>query len=208
MNIIASPTVCVLGQPCGSASGVWLDGSNHKYLLTAAHVLSPFPPFSATQWVSASGETGGGQTLDGTFNWTTTNGGLLDAGLIAIQDEGPFGSESSYPWGTPPAASPPSGSVVICGMNGPVFATFTGWEPPGVKFDGDTRPHGRLMKFSYDSGATRPGDSGGAVIALPEGTIVGVHVGEQTKTQTAWAVYIEDIVDNFAPLLPGFRPRP
>jgi hypothetical protein len=209
-NLGVSPAIYVDGVRSGSAAGVWRDGESRTYVLSAAHVIDRVPPHTPIQWMH-QGVVGGGQTVETALLWVPMDGGFLDAGLVSLDRPGPFGMTGSYPWASDVmswSAINHLTSVVICGKSGVVQATFDRSLPAGQPFS--EHRHGRLLQFRYDFGQTQPGDSGGAVIALPEGTLVGVHVAEHVEAglEYAWAVPAVDIQEVFAHLRPGFEPRP
>jgi hypothetical protein len=209
-NLVTSPSIYVDGTLAGSAAGVWTDGAANLYVLSAAHVVGGVPPHTPVQWLSLDGSVGVGQTVDAELTWLQMQGGgRLDAGLVRIVDAGPFASSEDYPWASeiaPLAEVHHIESVVICGKSGPVAAVFDRVIPAGQAFPAG-RVHGRLLQFRYEFGETQPGDSGGAVISLPEGRLVGIHVAEHLAAGVsyAWAIAAEDMFDAFEDPLPGFR---
>jgi hypothetical protein len=211
-NLATSPSIFVDGRLTGSAAGVWRDAADNLYVLSAAHVVDGVPAHAAVQWLSLGGSVGAGQTVDDGLTWLPTDGGALDAGLVRIVDAGPFDTAFEYPWASDVASFDEAAhvaSVVICGKSGPVPAVFDRVIPAGRIFPAGRR-HGRLLQFRYGFGETQPGDSGGAVISMPEGRLLGVHVAEHFEAGTpfAWAVPAEDIRDAFVGPLPGFSVRP
>lgn len=211
-NLATSPSIFVDGAPFGSAAGVWQDGAANLYVLSAAHVIDGVPGHTPVQWMALDGTVGGGQTVDASLTWLDMPDGLLDAGLMRILDGGPFDASDEYPWASLIAPFDEIAhvrSVLICGKSGPVPAVFDCVVPPGRVFPAGRR-HGRLLQFRYDFGETQPGDSGGAVISMPEGKLVGVHVAEHVEAGApyAWAVAADDICQAFATPLPGFAVRP
>ncbi len=212
LNLVASPTVFVDGAPMGSASCVWVAGSLTTYVLTAAHVVDAAPAHTPIQWMTPDGDTGDGRTVEAHLNWIPVDGGLLDAGLISVDEPGPFGIFGDYPWASSILGFDkviPGTSAVICGRSQPVFCTFDGLERPGRLFS--LQRHGRLLRFTFDSAETVGGDSGAPVISLPEGMLIGMHVGERVEPdgrRFAWAVAATDIQNEFEKVMPGFSLRP
>jgi hypothetical protein len=216
VNLVASPAIFVDGKRSGSCSCVWTDGAGVQYLLSASHVVADVPPYTPVQWMSGSGVTGDGQTLDAGFNWMPLNdggGGLLDASLIRINNAGPFARTGTYPWATavPLVGSGPplrGSGAVICGKSGPIFATYDGIEPAGQWFSNHV--HGALLRFAFDFPVdhTSAGDSGGPVIATGDQLLIGVHVAITDDHRFAWAVPIDDVQRLIAPNFPGLSLRP
>jgi hypothetical protein len=209
-NLATSPSVYVDGRLSGSATCVWRDGIARTFVLSAAHVID-VPAHTPIEWLTLDGDVGGGQTLDSALMWMPSGGGDLDAALVGISDPGPFGKASAYPWASDIvswADVDALASVVICGRSGPVPATFDRKLAPGQQFSGHR--HGRLLQLRYDFSQTQPGDSGGAVISLPEGRLVAMHVAEHTEAGVsyAWAVAADDILIAFRTPFPGFELRP
>ncbi len=205
---VPSPDLIVSHIAVGSACCVWRDGLR-SYVLSAAHVVANLPEGTPVQWLSGNA-IGLGTTLPVTLSFIQANGGVLDAALIEIKNIGPFQNPTDYPWGTP--VMPRSllatvRSVVICGKFGQVFATFAGVIAAGRVLDG--RRYGPLLKFRYDSpNPTLRGDSGAPVISLPEGMLVGMHLGKDADNQHSLGVAAHDILDAFGSQLPGFQLRP
>ena len=202
-----SPDLIVSQTPAGSACCVWHDGLR-SYVLSAAHVVDGQPEGSAVQWLGG-GAIGMGTTLAPALSFIEADGGVLDAALIAIKDFGPFQNRADYPWGLPimPRTSFSTiRSVVICGKFGLVFATFAGEVAAGRIIDG--RRYGPLLAFRYDTpDPTMRGDSGSAVLSLPEGMLVAMHLGKDADNQRSLGVAAADIVEVFGLHL-GIQLRP
>ncbi len=208
-SLAPSPDILVDGSPSGSACCVWRDGLL-DYVLTAAHVLEAAAPDAAVAWAGIDGSVGYGQTSQSHPYWVAVAGGNLDAGLVTISEPGPFASSSAYPWGSPPLAwadVDQVASVMICGKYSQVYATFDRRIAAGELVE--SHRYGRLLQFRFDGATTRPGDSGAAVISLPEGMLVGMHVARHTDGDVSysWVVSADDILMTFGGL-PGFRLRP
>jgi hypothetical protein len=211
-NLVESPYMFVNGELSGSACCVWVDGAGRTYVLSAAHVIDRVPGHTPIEWLTLDGNTGGGQTLEPTDSWIAVPGGELDAGLVEIGNTpGPFGNGGSYPWASSVVTWDEitvGRSVVICGKSRPIFATVANPIPfpPGEFFSNHT--HGRLLRLAYDSHETAPGDSGGAVISLPEGKLLGMHVGIDPTQKYAWAVAAADVEEILSVPFPGLSLRP
>jgi hypothetical protein len=210
-NIATSPYLYVNGVPTGSACCVWRDGQS-SYVLSAAHVLGGLTPGTPVSWYGlADGTFGHGVTLEPDYYWRPVPGGDLDAGLALVSQPGPFGTSDGYPWGFPVAQWPGVSdheSVAICGKSGPVFATFDATLSAGISIH--NHQYGRLLQFRYDRKETEGGDSGSPIVSLPDGMLVGMHVAIHTVggIDYSWAVSAEDILNAYAPSLPGFALRP
>ncbi len=207
-EIVPSPNVFVDLESAGSACCVWKDGLR-SYMLSASHVLADQPEGAAILWKGVIGGTGLGQILDPSFYWMSSHGGQLDAGLAAITNEGPFATSVGYPWGQQVMsweAIDSVRSVIVCGKRGSRFARFTD------KVTGRHEDHrllGRLLRFRFDTDDTEHGDSGAPVISLPEGMLVGMHIGvDNIDPRFSLAVAAADIQEAFAQRLPGFALRP
>src|SRR5687767_8870245 len=207
-SLAASPDLLIDGSPSGSACCVWRDGLL-EYVLTAAHVVENTPAGAAVVWVGIDGSVGYGKPSTSHPYWAPIEGGQLDAGLIVIDQPGPFASVHAYPWGSPHIAWSDAHlleSVMICGKYSQVFANFH-----RRLSDESVQSHryGRLLEFEFDGPTTRGGDSGAPVISLPEGSLVGMHVAHHVDglSHYSWVVSAEDILTAFAGL-PGFRLRP
>lgn len=187
---------------------MWRDGLR-KYVLSAAHVVHGAGP-QAVHWISGS-QIGFGVTVDPDLCWLSVDGGRLDAGLTAIRVSGPFGSSAGYPWANQVMTwheIDSVRSVRICGRSGEVFATFVDKVAAGLTFDGMPHRYGRLLRCRYDFARTEPGDSGAAVISLPEGKLLGMHVAKSADLRYSYAVAAIDVLETFATKLPGFGLRP
>jgi hypothetical protein len=206
-----SPGVFIDQRSAGSACCVWRDGLR-TYVLTAAHVVAGLAEGSVIGWRSAVGEPAGfGQTLDPSLYWLAANGGELDAAPVPISVAGPFAMTREYPWANRIMAwneIPDSLQAIVCGQHGPRFAAFDRRVPPGEPGPSG-HSHGRLLRFRLDDIPTMPGDSGCPVIALPEGSLVGLHVGlDRADRRFSFAVAAADVRNAFFFELPGFDLRP
>lgn len=209
-SIVPSPEVLVQAVPLGSSCCVWRDGLR-EYMLSAAHVVGDLPEGSAIQWISLAGQVGLGTTVDPSLYWITTQGGAMDAGLVAISSPGPFSFPSSYPWGGQVMEWHEldfikGRPVIICGKSGQTFGTFEGKRPAGQIIGGRIR--GRLLRCRYDHAPSVGGDSGAVVLSLPEGKVIGVHIAKDADERFSLAVPACDVLEAFEQRLPGFHLRP
>lgn len=207
-----SPGVFVDSQPAGSACCVWRDGLR-TYVLTAAHVVAPLAESSIVEWRSQSGDASGfGQTLDSSFHWVPVDGGNLDAAPIPIASAGPFASAAGYPSGSRIVEWSDildSQEVMVCGKHATRFATLDRRVGAGQVSDLSGHVHGRLLRFRFDDIQTMPGDSGCPVISMPEGLLIGMHLGLDSADQRfSLAVSAADVRNAFFFRLPGFDLRP
>ena len=209
-NAVPSPNVLVMGESKGSACCVWQDGLA-SYVLSAAHVFDGAVAGAPVQWLGGS-TLGFGQKLAGNLYWMPVEGGLLDAGLATISSAGSFGSPSQYPWAGHVMEwheIPGVRSVVICGKRGIVFATVDDQLAAGTRrIPGTSSFYGRLVRLRYDNASTFGGDSGAAVISLPEGKLLGMHIGRDLDKQFSLAVPAADVRDTFGKTFFGFHLRP
>jgi hypothetical protein len=206
LSVIESPDVMVGFSSAGSACCVWRDGAG-DYIATAAHVLTGVPAGTRMRWISNDLSTSGGGTPLTSSLWLPVPGGRLDAGLVRIDDPGPFRDGGPYPSGAPLLGweAIANGLVVqICGKHGVTTAEVSAKVPAGLDFKGHV--HGRLVQFRFLHGETDAGDSGAAVISLPEQMLVGMHVARDGTRSLA--VPAEDIRDAFGALMSGFDLRP
>ena len=209
-NAVPSPNILVLGAPQGSACCVWKDGIS-SYVLSAAHVFEGHGPDTAVQWIGG-GSVGFGLTTSRDLYWMAVPGGLLDAGLARITGMGVFAGTTHYPWAGQVMEwheIPSVRSVVICGKFGIVFSTFHSQLAAGARTIPDTSDtYGRLVRLRYDTGSTMDGDSGAAILSLPEGKLVGLHIGRDIDRRFSLAVPAADVRDTFKQKLFGFELRP
>ena len=210
--MILSPDVMVGFDSVGSACCVWRDALS-TYLLSAAHVFTDVQDGTRIRWLSPDLTASGSGTPLLSRLWLPMPGGELDAGLVQIDDPGPFRVGGLYPKSEQILSwhGIGEGTVVqICGTHGSPVATFARKRPAGDAFKGHT--HGRLLQFRFiESFTTSPGDSGAAVISLPEGLLVGMHIvlhRDEQGVPHSLVVPAEDIRDTFGALLPDFGLRP
>ena len=210
-ELIESPNLLVDLVAAGSACCVWHTALS-AYIVTAAHVVEGAPPGTPVLYRSADGTAQGMGAARSDLAWLPMQGGQLDGGLVEIGDEGPFRAGGEYPRGSRILSwegTRPDMVVQICGKHGMETARCLRKWPAGEVFE--NRRHGRLIEFRVLGGlATDPGDSGAAIISLPEGMLVGMHIAafrEAGATHTL-AVAAEDIRETFSALLPGFDLRP
>lgn len=204
-RVIESPDLMIGFRSAGSACCVWRDGAG-EYVATASHVLTAMTATDRMRWISNDLLSGSGTPLiDET--WLPVPGGRLDAGLIRIDDPGPFRPDGPYPSGTgilPLTAMTSSLVVEICGKHGRTTARFDGHVDAGFTFRGHR--HGRLLRFSFLAGETDPGDSGAAVLSMPDQMVVGMHIAREGSH--SFAVPAADIREAFGALRFGFNLRP
>lgn len=207
-----SPNVLVDFASAGSACGVWRDALT-TYVLSAAHVFEGAGPSPIVQWLSLDLASSGGGVLIADELWEDLpGGGELDAALVRVTEPGPFESGGRYPHGSQILgwhALEPGLIVQICGKHGTVTAQLTRKLPAGETFEGHV--HGRLLQCAFLDGHTDPGDSGAAVISMPEGMLVGMHITRDIDAldrQSSLAVAAEDVRTTLGRLRPGFDVRP
>jgi hypothetical protein len=159
------------------------------------------------RWLSADLSSSGNGTPVTSEVWLPVRGGRLDAGLIRIDDPGPFRGGGPYPRGQ--GVLPFDGIttdlvVEICGKHGRTTARFDKHIAAGLDFQGHR--HGRLLRFRFLVGETDPGDSGAAVVSMPEQMLVALHIARDGARSLA--VPAADIREAFGALRFGFDVRP
>lgn len=209
-SFVRSPDVLVDFQSAGSASGVWEDGLA-TYVLSAAHVFDQAGQAPLVQWLDDDFSIGSGVLL-ASHLWAETTDGLLDAGIVRVEDAGPFRMGGSYPYGSEILewdAITENLVVEICGKHGTRVGDSVRKRAAGLEFGGHR--HSRLLLFRLNNGETHDGDSGAAVISMPEGMLVGHHITlhrDARGVPFSVVVAAADVRDVLGDRLGAFRPRP
>lgn len=205
-----SPDVLVDFQSAGSSSCVWEDGLA-TYVLSAAHVFDQAGQAPLVQWLDEDFAIGSGVLL-ASLLWEETMDGLLDAGIVRIEDAGPFRIGGSYPCGSEILewdAITENLVVEICGKHGTRVGESVRKRAAGLEFSGHR--HSRLLMFRLTNGETRDGDSGAAVVSMPEGMLVGHHITlhhDALGVPFSVVVPAADVRDVLGARLGAFRLRP
>jgi len=183
-----TPAARLRADDVGS-TGFRVGRAGVEYLVSAAHVLQNELSHSEARWEKESVE-GRGLVDDGSC-WRprrdpdTGTLGVLDAGLLRIQEPGILIDPLRHPSGRPALGWNevlPGTRVAVCGQHGVARAEVDSFVDTGSVVV-NSRPYWRSVRYRFVSGATDGGDSGAPVLSS-SGALLGLHYAVQPHPRT------------------------
>ena len=188
-NIVSSPSLAA-GSKAGSVLGVARLGKT-RFMITAGHVLAKRKHKAKITWSKGKLRGGGlchrALVFQSAFRSAEKGPGVLDLGLVRAAELGPLGKWQMFPSGNsilPWESVARHPDIEICGRSGVRAArlarlVLTGHEDLLIA----GRPYFRCILYEFKGSATKPGDSGAAVITKG-GALAGIHLGIWRDKQT------------------------